>query len=230
MTTDALRDGSDDRGMTQARALLVPPRQAGHYHCVTRCVRRAWLNKGVAQPDGRWTAVSVWARHLGLTKTSPDHRVHDERGGDDFCWGAGQATPLVAGRRLGDVHWPTQPTPALNVQMARWPNLSLVKRLAASCGAAIPRSPYAGAAAFATRIAVEAISAGAQCNGARFQRLRYTLASQGCCSIGSLTDGRSAPTRRSRRPSPECARLASREIRRSAHRSSLPGHRRAGCS
>ena len=43
MTTDALRDGSDNRGMTQARALLVPPRQAGHYHCVTRCVRRAWL-------------------------------------------------------------------------------------------------------------------------------------------------------------------------------------------
>jgi hypothetical protein len=98
------------------------------------------LNKGVAQPDGRWTAVSVWARHLELTETSPDHRVHDERGGDDFCWGAGQATPLAAGRRLGDVHWPTQPTPALSVQTARWPNLSLVKRLAASCGAAIPRS------------------------------------------------------------------------------------------
>jgi len=43
MTTDARRDGSDDRGMTQARALLVPARQAGHYRCVTRCVRRAWL-------------------------------------------------------------------------------------------------------------------------------------------------------------------------------------------
>jgi len=43
MTTDARRAASDDLLMTQARALLVPPRQAGHYHCVTRCVRRAWL-------------------------------------------------------------------------------------------------------------------------------------------------------------------------------------------
>ena len=43
MTTDAREVASDDSLMTQARALLVPPRQAGHYHCVTRCVRRAWL-------------------------------------------------------------------------------------------------------------------------------------------------------------------------------------------
>ena len=89
---------------------------------------------------GRWTAVSAWARHLELTETSPDHRVHDERGGDVFCWSAGQATPLAAGRRFGDVHWPTQPTPALSVQTSRWANLSLVKRLAASCGVAIPRA------------------------------------------------------------------------------------------
>jgi len=41
-------------------------------------------------------------------------------------------------------------------------------------------------------------------------------------------DGRSGPTRRNLRPSPGRARRASRGIRRSAHRSSPPGHRRAG--
>ena len=29
-------------------------------------------------------AVSVRARHLELTRPAPDHRVHDERGGDDL--------------------------------------------------------------------------------------------------------------------------------------------------
>lgn len=29
--------------MTQARSLLVTPGKAGHFHCVSRCVRRAWL-------------------------------------------------------------------------------------------------------------------------------------------------------------------------------------------
>jgi len=28
---------------TQARSLFVTPGQADHYHCVSRCVRRAWL-------------------------------------------------------------------------------------------------------------------------------------------------------------------------------------------
>jgi hypothetical protein len=63
-------------------------------------------------------SVSVGARHLELTETSPDHRVNDERGGDDLYRGAGQPTPLAAGRRFGGVHWPTQPTPALSAQTA----------------------------------------------------------------------------------------------------------------
>jgi len=29
--------------MTGARAILVPPESPGTYHCVSRCVRRAWL-------------------------------------------------------------------------------------------------------------------------------------------------------------------------------------------
>ena len=41
-------------------------------------------------------------------------------------------------------------------------------------------------------------------------------------------DGRSGPTRRSRRPSPGPATWANRGTRRSAHRSSPPGHHRAG--
>ena len=28
--------------------------------------------------------VSVWARHLELTEVAPDHRVHDERGGEEL--------------------------------------------------------------------------------------------------------------------------------------------------
>jgi hypothetical protein len=44
------------------------------------------------------------------------------------------------------------------------------------------------------------------------------------------TDGRNDPTRQSRRPSPRRARLASREMHRSVHRSSPPGHRRVGWS
>lgn len=31
------------RHMTYARSLLVPPGSPGTYHCVSRCVRRAWL-------------------------------------------------------------------------------------------------------------------------------------------------------------------------------------------
>ena len=29
--------------MTYARSILVPPGSPGTYHCVSRCVRRAWL-------------------------------------------------------------------------------------------------------------------------------------------------------------------------------------------
>jgi hypothetical protein len=87
------------------------------------------------------TEVSVWARHLELTGTSPEHRVHDGRGGEGLYRGGGQPTPLAAARRLGGVHWPSHPTPALSVQTtARRRDLWGLKRLAASCGAAIPRS------------------------------------------------------------------------------------------
>jgi len=39
-----LRPGkADASSMTSARAILVPPESPGTYHCVSRCVRRAWL-------------------------------------------------------------------------------------------------------------------------------------------------------------------------------------------
>jgi len=39
-----LRPGKvDASSMTTARAILVPPESPGTYHCVSRCVRRAWL-------------------------------------------------------------------------------------------------------------------------------------------------------------------------------------------
>jgi REP element-mobilizing transposase RayT len=41
--TAAARRNADACRMTYARSILVPPGSPGTYHCVSRCVRRAWL-------------------------------------------------------------------------------------------------------------------------------------------------------------------------------------------
>jgi len=41
--TDVLRRGGDDGSMTYARSILIPPGSPATFHCVSRCVRRAFL-------------------------------------------------------------------------------------------------------------------------------------------------------------------------------------------
>jgi len=47
-----MRRLADAGAMTYARSILVPPGSPGTYHCVSRCVRRAWLC-GEDQGSGR---------------------------------------------------------------------------------------------------------------------------------------------------------------------------------
>jgi len=47
-----MRRLADAGAMTYARSILAPPGSPGTYHCVSRCVRRAWLC-GEDQGSGR---------------------------------------------------------------------------------------------------------------------------------------------------------------------------------
>jgi hypothetical protein len=47
--TAAAHRSVDACRMTYARSILVPPGSPGTYHCVSRCVRRAWLRRGSRQ-------------------------------------------------------------------------------------------------------------------------------------------------------------------------------------
>ena len=82
-------------------------------------------------------AVSVWARHLELTGRAPDHRVHDERGGDDRQ-GSDDATGAPA------VHWRARrlhpPAHGSLGRAARLRGLVDLSRRAATGAAAPPRS------------------------------------------------------------------------------------------
>ena len=82
-----LRPGrADASSMTSARAILVPPESPGTYHCVSRCVRRAWLC-GTDRETGRsfehrrqWVedrihelskifAVAIWRQEIRTPET-----------------------------------------------------------------------------------------------------------------------------------------------------------------
>ena len=81
--------------------------------------------------------VSVWARHLELTGPAPDHRVHEERGGDDRQ-GSDDATRALAVRgRPGRLHRPAQ---GRVVHAARLRELVGLSRRAATDAAAAPQS------------------------------------------------------------------------------------------
>ena len=47
-----MSQSGDHSGMTTARSHLVDPYTPGFYHCISRCVRRAWLC-GIDPYDGK---------------------------------------------------------------------------------------------------------------------------------------------------------------------------------
>ena len=82
-------------------------------------------------------AVSVWARHLELTRPASDHRVHGERGGNGQR-GSDDATCALAARRCpGRLH---RPAHCRVVHTARLCALVDLSRRAATGAAATPRS------------------------------------------------------------------------------------------
>ena len=81
--------------------------------------------------------VSVWARHLDLIGTAPDHHVHDERCGDELQGGDDVARSLPVRLCPGGVHRPAHCRVA---HTARLRGLVDLSRRAATGAAAAPRS------------------------------------------------------------------------------------------
>ena len=81
--------------------------------------------------------VSVWARHLDLIGTAPDHHAHDERCGDELQGGDDATHSLPARRRPDRLHRPAHCRVA---HTARLRGLVDLSRRAATGAAATPRS------------------------------------------------------------------------------------------
>ena len=67
--------------MTYARSILAPPGSPGIYHCVSRCVRRAWLC-GEDQGSGRsYEHRRQWVEdeelHRTVRRTTPDSQLSE---------------------------------------------------------------------------------------------------------------------------------------------------------